>query len=82
MSQYLHNLIFKHKPGKSNEAVDALSRAPVKVEVTPDSVCLVMQVVQVYPEETLLQNIRTHQSEDKEIVNITNLTIWKRKYYL
>ena len=72
VSQYLPNLTFEHKPGKSNEAADALSRAPVKVEVTPDSVCLVMQVVPVYPEETLLHNIRTHQSEDKEIVDITN----------
>ena len=40
------------------------------MEVTPDSVCLMMQVVPVYPEETLLQNICTQQSEDKEIVNI------------
>ena len=72
VSQYLPNLTFEHKPGKYNEAADALSRAPVKVEVTPDSVCLVMQVVPVYPEETLLQNIRAHQSEDKEIVDITN----------
>ena len=72
VSQYLPNLIFEHKPGKYNGAADALSRAPVKVEVTPDSVCLVMQVVPVYPEETLLQNICAHQSEDKEIVNITN----------
>ena len=72
VSQYLPNLTFEHKPGKFNEAADALSRAPVKVEVTPDSVCLVMQVVPVYPEETLLQNICAHQSEDKEIVDITN----------
>ena len=45
VSHYLPNLTFEHKPGKSNEAADALSRAPVKVEVTPDGVCLVMQVV-------------------------------------
>ena len=72
VSQYLPNLTFDHNPGKSNEAADVLSRAPVKVEVTLDSVCLVMQVVPVYPEETLLQNICAHQSEDKEIVDITN----------
>ena len=72
ITQYLPNLIFEHKPGKSNEAADALSRAPVRMEVTSDSVCLMMQVVPVYPEEALLQNIRTQQSEDEEIVNITN----------
>ena len=72
ITQYLPNLTNEHKPGKSNEAADALSQAPVRMEVTSDSVCLMMQVVPVYPEETLLQNIRTQQSEDEEIVNITN----------
>ena len=44
------------------------------MEVTPDSVCLMMKVlvIPVCPEEILLQNIRTQQSEDEEIVNITN----------
>ena len=42
------------------------------MEITSDSVCLMMQVVPVYPEETLLQNIRTQQSEDEEIVYNTN----------
>ena len=72
ITQYLLNLTIEHKPGKSNEAADALSRAPVRMEVTSDSVCVMMQVVPVYPEENLLQNIRTQQSEDEEIVNITN----------
>ena len=72
ISQYLPNLIFEYKPGKSNEAADALSRTPVKIEATPDSVCLVMQVVSEYPEETLLQNICTQQFKDKELVNIIN----------
>ena len=66
ISQYLPNLTFEYKPGKSYEAADALSRAPVKIEATPDSVCLVMQVVSEYPEETLLQNICTQQFKDKE----------------
>ena len=59
ISQYLPNLTFEYKPGKMNEATDALSYAPVKIEATLDSVCLVMQVVAEYPEETLLQNICT-----------------------
>ena len=66
--QYLPNLTIEHKPGKSNEAADALSRAPVRMEVTSDSVCLMMQVVPVYPEETLLQNNHTQQSEDEEML--------------
>ena len=71
-SQYLSNLTFEYKPGKSNKAADALSQAPVKIEATPDSICLVMQVVAEYPEETLLQNICTQQFKDKELVNIIN----------
>ena len=72
ISQYLPNLTFEYKPGKTNEAADALSRTPVKIEATPGSVCLVMQVVAEYPEETLLQNICTQQFKDKELVNIIN----------
>ena len=72
ISQYLPNLTFEHKPGKSNEAADALSRAPVPMETAPDDVGMVLQIVSTYSEETLLQSIRTQQSGDKEIINIIN----------
>ena len=72
ISQYLPDLAFEYKPGKSNEAADALSRAPVQSGTTPDDTGMVLQVVAAYPEETLLQSIRTQQSEDKEIVNLIN----------
>ena len=77
ISQYLPNLTFEHKPGKSNEAADALSRAPVPMETAPDDIGMVLQIVSTYPEETLLQSIQTQQSGDKEIINI-----WRRKYCL
>ena len=64
ISQYLPNLTFEHKPGKSNEAADALSRAPVPMETAPDDIGMVLQIVSTYPEETLLQSIRTQQSGD------------------
>ena len=70
--QYLPNLTFEHIPGKSNEAADALSRAPVPMETAPDDIGMVLQIVSTYPEETLLQSIRTQQSGDKEIINIIN----------
>ena len=59
ISQYLPNLTFEYKPGKSNEAADALSRAPVLMETAPDDIGMVLQIVSAYPEETLLQSIRT-----------------------
>ena len=65
ISQYLPDLTFEHKPGKSNEAADALSRAPVPMETAPDDIGMVLQIVSTYPEETLLQSIRTQQSGDK-----------------
>ena len=67
ISQYLPNLTFEHKPGKSNEAADALS-----METAPDDVGMVLQIISTYPEETLLQSILTQQSGDKEIINIIN----------
>ena len=72
ISQYLPNLTFEHKPGKSNEAADALSRAPVPMETAPDDIGMILQIVSTYPKETLLQSIWTQQSEDKEIINIIN----------
>ena len=72
ISQYLPNLTFEHKPGKSNEAADALSRAPVQMEATPEDIGMVLQIVPTYLEETLLQDIRTQQSGDKEIIGIIN----------
>ena len=65
LSQYLPNLTFEYKPGKSNEAAETLSRTPIRT-------CMVLQVVTSYPEEALLHNICIQQSEDKEIVNIKN----------
>ena len=59
ISQYLPNLTFEHKPGKSNKAADALSRAPVPMETAPDDIGMVLQIVSTYPEETLLQSIST-----------------------
>ena len=50
VSQYLPNLTLEHKPGKSNEAADALSQTPIQ---------MVLQIGPTHPEETLLQNIRT-----------------------
>ncbi len=41
ISQYL---TFEHKPGKSNEAADALSRAPVPMETAPDDIGMVLNL--------------------------------------
>ena len=71
VSQYLPNLTLEHKPGKSNEAADALSRAPIQMSA-PDDMGMVLQISSTHPEETLLQSIRTQQSQDKEIVDVIN----------
>ena len=42
------------------------------METAPDDIGMVLQIVSTYPEETLLQSIRTQQSGDKEIINIIN----------
>ena len=71
VSQYLPDLTLEHKPGKSNEAADALSRAPIQMS-TFDDMGMVLQIGPSHPEETLLQNIHTQQSQDKEIVDVIN----------
>ena len=76
ISQYLPHLMIEYKPGKSNEAADALSRAPAYTEEKSehsDEIGMVLQItVSSYPEEALLQSIQTQQSEDREIVDIIN----------
>ena len=71
IAQFMPDLTFKYKPGKSNEAADALSRAPVSTEEQ----CLSGTVLQITPqtiEEEFLQKIQSQQSEDKEICDIIN----------
>ena len=74
ISQYLPHLMIEYKPGKSNEAADALSRAPAYTKEASehsDEDGMVLQItVSAYPEEALLQNIQTQQSEDREILDI------------
>ena len=73
ISQYLPHLMIEYKPGKSNEAADALSRAPAYTEEESehsDENGMVLQItVSTYPEEALLQSIQTQQSEDRDIIN-------------
>ena len=61
--------MIEYNPGKSNEAADALSRAPAYTEEKSehsDETGMVLQItVSTYPEEPLLQSIQTQQSEDK-----------------
>ena len=69
VSLYLPNHMLKHKPGKCNEAADALSRAPIQMSA-PNDMGMALQIGPTHPEETLLQSIRTQQSQDKEIVDV------------
>ena len=68
--------MIEYKPGKSNEAADALSRASAYTEEKSehsDENGMVLQItVSTYPEEALLKSIQTQQSEDREIVDIIN----------
>ena len=64
VSKYFPNLTLEHKPGKSNKVADALSQAPIQMSA-PDEMVKVLQICRTHPEETLVQNILTQLSQEK-----------------
>ena len=69
IAQFLSDLVLEHKPGKLNEAADALSLAPMLNEESLDGRVL---IVSFNLEEQLIQQICDQQSKDQEIVGITD----------
>ena len=57
---------YEYKPGKVNEAADALSQAPVLDEVTLDG--KVLYIVTAIPEEKLIERICKQQKTRRYLI--------------
>ena len=69
LSQYLPNVTLEHKPGRSNVAADAFSRAPVG-EAKPEEVNDPPAILQVEVKETMMEKVRRLQHDDPELAQL------------
>ena len=69
LSQYLPNVTLEHKPGRSNVAADAFSRAPVG-EAQPEEVNDPPAILQVEVKETMMEKVRHLQHDDPELAQL------------
>ena len=69
LSQYLPNVTLEHKPGRSNVAADAFSRAPVG-EAQPEEVNDPPTILQVEVKETMMEKVRRLQHDDPELAQL------------
>ena len=70
LSQYLPNVTLEYKPGNTNKAADALSRAPVGEATAEQEESPAVLAMEAEVKETMMEKVRHFQRSDKELAQL------------